>query len=95
MSKMIYKKDLVYPELSYKITGCAFEVFNQLGGGQRESVYQKALAIALKNAELTFKEQQFYALRFNGEIVGRGIFDFFCGWKKPKKNAAGLAGACR
>lgn len=27
------RNDLLYPELSYKITGILFDVYNQLGGG--------------------------------------------------------------
>ena len=27
------RDDLVYPELSFKIIGCAFEVYNELGYG--------------------------------------------------------------
>ena len=49
--------DLVYPELSFKIVGCAFEVYNELGYGHLEKYYQKALSVALKNKNLSFKEQ--------------------------------------
>ena len=34
---------LIYPILSYKIVGALYEVYNQLGYGHRERVYQKAL----------------------------------------------------
>ncbi len=50
------KYDLIYAVLSYKINGCAFKVHNELGGGHLESVYQKAMAIALRNAKLEFVE---------------------------------------
>ena len=39
------REDLVYPELSYVIVGCAFEVFNEIGPGHMELYYQKALAL--------------------------------------------------
>lgn len=51
----ITNKSLFYPELSYKIIGCAFEVFNSVGGGHKESIYQKALKISFSNSKLTFK----------------------------------------
>jgi len=35
--------DLIYPELSYAFIGCAFDVYNQLGSGHTEKVYQRAL----------------------------------------------------
>jgi GxxExxY protein len=75
MSKKIID-DLVYPELSFKIVGCAFEVYNELGYGHAEKYYQKALPIALKNKNILFKEQAFFPLKFQGETIGKGFCDF-------------------
>ncbi len=36
---MLESKDIIYPELSYKIIGCAYDVFNSIGGGHKEIVY--------------------------------------------------------
>ena len=41
MTKTVYKNDLLYPELSYKIVGCAYEVFNEIGGGHKEKHIKK------------------------------------------------------
>ena len=41
------RSDFQYGEITEKIIGCAFEVINELGTGFLESVYEKALAIAL------------------------------------------------
>ena len=41
------RSDLQYGEITEKLIGCAFEVINELGTGFLESVYEKALAIAL------------------------------------------------
>jgi len=70
------REDLVYPELCFKIVGVLFEVYNELGYGHSEKVYQKAVAIALKNAGLKFTEQKYYPLMFQGEKIGSGYFDF-------------------
>jgi len=35
--------DLIYKEESYKIIGACFEVYNELGCGYLEAVYQEAL----------------------------------------------------
>ncbi len=70
------REDLVYPELCFKIVGVLFEVYNELGYGHSEKVYQKAVAIALKNAGLKFTEQKYYPLMFQGEKIGSGFFDF-------------------
>jgi GxxExxY protein len=74
---MLEKKDLIYPELSYRIIGCAFEVFNSIGGGHKESVYQNAMAIALKEAGLKFTKEQYYPVKYNNIIVGKNFFDFY------------------
>src|ERR1043165_8491533 len=76
MYKKIEGKEVAFPELSYKIVGCAFEVYNQLGSGFPEKYYQKALAIELKLKELSFKEQLYFPLEFKNEIVGKNYFDF-------------------
>ena len=35
--------ELIHPELSYKIIGILFKVYNQLGGGIRKSITSKPL----------------------------------------------------
>lgn len=76
MDEKLKRKDLVYPELSYKIIGCAFEVYNELGFGHAEKIYQKALAVAFRKKELLFEEQVYTPLKFQDEIVGKMFFDF-------------------
>ena len=44
--------DLKYFELTQKIIGVYYEVYNELGSGFLESVYQKSLALALESAGL-------------------------------------------
>jgi GxxExxY protein len=48
---------LLHEELTEKVIGICFEVSNELGGGFLESVYQKALTIALTQKGLTVEEQ--------------------------------------
>ncbi|MCB0755162.1 MAG: GxxExxY protein [Flavobacteriales bacterium] len=76
MKAPVNKTDLLYPELSYQIMGCAFDVHNELGGGLLEKVYQKALAVSFKNRNINFKEQAHFPIVFEGEKVGTGYFDF-------------------
>ena len=70
------REDLIYPELSYKIMGCAFEVFNELGYGYAEKEYQKALAISFKKQKIAFKEQVYFPVTFQGELLKKGFCDF-------------------
>lgn len=76
MATKVLRDDLVYPELSFKLIGCAFEVFNQLGYGHYEKYYQKAYAEALKNNKIEFTEQVYSPLKFNDIVIGKLFFDF-------------------
>ena len=73
---MIQKQDLIYPELSYKLVGLAYNVFNELGHGHLEKIYQKAYAKELKEAGIIFKEQAPYQVIYKEEIIGNNFLDF-------------------
>ena len=74
--KEVYRKDLVYPELNYKIVGCAIKVFKNLGPGLLEKRYQQGLAIELKNAGLKFEEQVKVPQYYGEKLLGNGFIDF-------------------
>jgi len=76
MKPPVNREDLLYPELSYQIVGCAYDVHNEIGGGLLEKVYQKAMAVAFRNRTISFSEQEHYPVMFEGEKVGAGYFDF-------------------
>lgn len=52
------------------VIGCAFEVLNELGSGFLESVYEKALAIALRQKGLSVEAQKAIKVTFRGQLVG-------------------------
>lgn len=70
------RNDLLYPELSFQIVGCAFEVHNELGFGFKESIYQKALALAFQEKKLSFTEQVLYQIKFKEQVIAKRYFDF-------------------
>ena len=76
MRSQVAKPDLLYPELSYQIMGILFDVYNKLGNGFAEKVYQKALSVAFKNAKIRFQEQVYSPILFEGQNVGINYFDF-------------------
>ena len=76
INEKLVRKDLVYPELSYELVGCAFEVFNELGPGHVEKNYQKAFAVMLKLKNIAFSEQVYYPLVFKGKVIGKNFLDF-------------------
>ncbi len=70
------RKDLVYPDLSYSVMGVLFEVFKELGYGHKEKYYGTAIALGLKEADISFSEQLYSPLLFRGELVGKYFLDF-------------------
>lgn len=67
---MVYEKELVY-----KVVGCAMEIYNELGHGFLEKVYENALIVLLKREEIKFKSQYPIKVKFRNEVVGSYIVD--------------------
>ena len=47
-----------HEDLTHRIIGCAYQVYNQLGFGFLESVYKKAMVIELINNGLSVIEEK-------------------------------------
>jgi len=74
--KKLKREDILYPELSYKIVGIAFDIYNSLGPGYHEKYYQRALTEELKNQRLVFQEEVPYSIIYKEKIIGRNYLDF-------------------
>lgn len=61
---------MIHEELTEKILKACFEVSNGLGCGFLESVYEKALLIALTEAGLKAESQTSLKVMFRGQAVG-------------------------
>jgi GxxExxY protein len=61
--------------LSEHIIGCAFPVFNTLGLGFPEKVYENALAHELRKAGPTVAQRQGIGITYDGVSVGDSNFD--------------------
>lgn len=59
-----------HEELTATILKCCFEVSNELGAGFLESVYEKALVVALSQLGLSVQSQVALKVNFRGVIVG-------------------------
>ena len=57
-------------ELTEKIIGCAYNVYNKMGFGFLESVYEKCLLIELRKACLDAASQESITVYYENEIVG-------------------------
>ncbi|NCO23360.1 GxxExxY protein [bacterium (Candidatus Moisslbacteria) CG12_big_fil_rev_8_21_14_0_65_36_11] len=73
---MTTNNKLIYPELSYKIVGILFDVYNELGGGYQEKYYQRAIAKRFKKVNIQFQEQINVPLKFDNEKIGQYFLDF-------------------
>ena len=67
---------LIHKELSYEILGALFDVFNEIGYGHKEQVYQRAVSKVLSQKNIPFKEQVKGDLKMGEEKVGVYFFDF-------------------
>lgn len=72
----IENKDLVLPELSYKIIGAAFSVFNELGWGFSEKHYQKALAKEFDSLHISYKREVFIPFKYKTTSSLKYFADF-------------------
>jgi len=64
-----------YEDLTEKIIGCAYQVYNQMGFGFLESVYEKCLCIELRKAGLNYQTQQSITVYYEDEVVGQFAAD--------------------
>ena len=60
-------------ELSYEIRGAAMDVYNELGPGLLESVYEKALIHEFKLREIDVVSQIPVNIVYKGELVGNDL----------------------
>jgi len=71
------EKDLPEYELSRKIIGLVFGIYNNLGYGLREKFYQAALEKELKSNRITFSRESYGVVKYKGERIGKYFLDFF------------------
>lgn len=67
---------IIESELSYKIIGLAFEVFNDLGYGMSEKYYQRAFAGLLEENKIPFQKEQYVKLLYHEKPIGSYFLDF-------------------
>jgi GxxExxY protein len=64
------ERGLIHSELTGKIIGVFYEVYNELGHGFLESVYEQALSVALAEHQIYFQRQVGIPVWFRGHQVG-------------------------
>ncbi|MBI5184809.1 MAG: GxxExxY protein [Nitrospinae bacterium] len=66
---------MLHEKLTGKILEACFEVSNEIGSGFLESVYEKALLLALKDKDLKAQAQFPISVKFRGAVVGEFYAD--------------------
>jgi len=61
---------MIYKEITKQIIGAAYQVYNKLGFGFLESVYEKSLCIELDKKGFEVNTQEPIQVFYTGELVG-------------------------
>jgi len=73
------KKDFPLGHETYRILGACFEVYNEMGCGFLEPVYQECLEMEFRNQEIPFESQKTLSIRYKGnELLKKYQPDFIC-----------------
>ncbi len=71
-----------------KVKRCSKDVYEELGSGWSESVYQQALEVALREKGIDYEDQRVLPISFHNHFVGEGIPDLIIWTKVGKKRIA-------
>ncbi|MCK5113640.1 MAG: GxxExxY protein [Phycisphaerae bacterium] len=66
---------MLHSELTEKIIACAYKVYNQMGYGYLESVYEKCMLIELTDIGLSVEVQKHLEVFYKGQVVGDFVAD--------------------
>jgi GxxExxY protein len=69
--------ELKYKDITEKIIGAAMKVHSTLGNGFQEVIYQRALAIEMELAGLSFQREFNMKIYYRDRVVGERRVDFF------------------
>ena len=70
------KEQYKYSELTGRIIRCAMNVHSTLGNGFQEVIYQRALAIELRDAEINFRREFEMPIYYKQNHIGTRRVDF-------------------
>ena len=76
METLIKTKKYPLEDLTQKVIGCAFKIFNEIGYGYSEKVYQQAMSIELEKSGVSFEREKYAKILYDGQVAGRFFLDF-------------------
>lgn len=75
-NKRMINEQYKYSEITAKIIGCAMNVHKTLGNGFQEVIYQRALAIELRDVEIEFSREFEMPIFYKMKQIGTRRVDF-------------------
>lgn len=67
--------DFLYQELTYKLRGIFFEVYNHIGPGLPERIYHRAVIRELKDSNIGFETEKTISIKYKDSYVGKQRLD--------------------
>ena len=64
-----------HADVTEQIIGCAYRVYNAMGFGFLESVYENCMLVELRKTDLGARRQAPITVRYDSEIVGEFVAD--------------------
>jgi len=75
----VYKYNILYPEERYRILGAAMAVYNEMGNGYLEPVYQDALELEFKACGIPYEREKLIHIQYKGQQINHFYkADFVC-----------------
>jgi GxxExxY protein len=72
---MCDEENIIYKELSYKITKLALEVHNELGCGFLEKIYENAMMMLFEREKISARQQAPADVFFHEKVIGEYFAD--------------------
>ena len=71
--------DFPLRDLSYDVIGCLYNVFNELGFGHPEKIYQRAIAQEFTIKGIKYKRENVSRISYRDKRIGYYFHDFLIG----------------
>lgn len=75
-------------KLITEVKNCARDVYEELGPGWPEKVYQQAVEVGLREKGIDYEDQRILPISYRGHVIGEGIPDLVIWSEVGKKRVA-------
>lgn len=68
--------ELLYEDLTERIIGISYKVYNEIGFGYREKIYKRAYVEEFKDQGIKFMAELPVRIYYKGKLIGKYYLDF-------------------